>query len=472
MTSTDITHRPVSHQRASSPGTAGHDQSAHETLLRSKLPFPALLYLLSVVIPIGFNVGPLVMTTLRLFLLVLIIPLVIRLITGKYGRIFLTDILFILHIAWATVALAVNNPDQVVQQIGSVGIEFIGGYLVGRAYIRTREDFAAMCRALTVIVCCLFPFALVETETGRPLIVEYLSRIPGLTSVPIVTIEGRMGLERVQAVFAHPIHYGLFCSIAFSLAFVALKGTISPARRWVTSILIAGSGFLALSSGALLALLLQFFLIIWASALKKFEKRWWLLFIIFVITYIIIDIFSSRSPFRVFMSYATFSAHNAYWRSIILEWGINYNVLVNPIFGIGMNDWIRPWYMYSGSMDNFWLVMAVRYGIPGFFLLAFGYANSVFWIMRRNFEEDKTLTRFRRAWVFIVLGLSFTLSTVHIWTNIYSFVFFFFGSGMWLVSAHADNRGADEMTTMPTSGTLRYTRFSPTHHRNIFVHDL
>jgi hypothetical protein len=66
MTSTDITHRPVSHQRAASSGMAAHEQSAHETLLRSKLPFPALLYLLAVVIPIGFNAGPLVMTTLRL----------------------------------------------------------------------------------------------------------------------------------------------------------------------------------------------------------------------------------------------------------------------------------------------------------------------------------------------------------------------------------------------------------------------
>ena len=418
--------------------------------IAGKLPLPVWLYLLAVVIPIGFQAGPLAMTTLRLLLLVMIVPLMIQLLMGRYGKILITDILFVAHIGWAVVALAVNNPDQVVQQVGSVGMEFLGGYVMGRAYIRTPEAFAALCRALVLIVLCTVPLALHEALTGRPLLIEYLRRF-GLTATGIVTIEGRMGLERVQAVFAHPIHYGLFCSVAFSLAFVALQDMTGGVRRYVSSALIAGAGFLALSSGALLAISAQIALILWAAIFAKVTWRWWLLLGLFAVAYVIIDIFSNRTPIKVFMSYATFSAHNAYWRSIIFEWGMK-SVWIHPLYGIGMNDWVRPWYMHSGSMDNFWLVMAVRYGIPGFVPLALGFIIAIARIMRRDFAGDAMLILFRRAWVFTFLGLSFTMSTVHIWTNVYSFVFFMFGAGMWLITAKsgpASGLAKDAAQTLP-----------------------
>ena len=410
-----------------------------------RLPLPVWLYLLAVTIPIGFNAGPLAMTTLRLFLLVMTIPLMANLFAGKYGKVIVTDYFFLLHLIWAAVALAVNNPDKVVQQIGSVGIEFLGGYLIGRAFIRDTATFVALCKALVLLVCCTMPLALHETLTGRPILVEYLRRLPGLTSVGIVTIEGRMGLERVQANFAHPIHFGLFCSVAFSLSFVALRGLVSETRRFVMSAMIAGTGFLALSSGALLAIAAQMALITWAAIFASVKQRWWILVGLFALGYVVIDILSNRSPIKVFMSYATVSAHNAYWRAIIFEWGVA-NVLGSaekgitgsPIFGIGLNDWIRPHFMNSGSMDNFWLVMAVRYGVPGLLFLAVGYIYAIARIMRRNFEGNERLTLIRRAWVFTFLGLSFTLCTVHVWTNIYSFVFFMFGAGIWLIMIEAE----------------------------------
>lgn len=426
---TEVRAGPV---RAYMPAAAQALPQQTRVLLRnSTLPLPVVLYLLTVVVPISFNIGPLMMTSMRVLLLIMVLPLLGQLFLQRYGRILATDILFLLHILWATVALSVNNPNQVVQQMGSVGVEFIGGYLMGRAYIRTPAAFAALCRWLVFLVLCTLPFALYEAKTGRPLILEIL-RKTHLTNVAIVTIDGRMGLERVQAVFAHPIHYGLFCSVAFSLAFIALRDVTTTGWRYLSSILVAMCGFLALSSGALLAIVLQIALISWAAIFARLPWRWWLLVGHFVLAYIIIDIFSNRSPLRVFMSYATFSAHNAYWRSIIFEWGMK-NIWGSPIFGIGMNDWVRPWYMTSGSMDNFWLVMGVRYGIPGFLILAAGYAWAVFGLMRRDFEYDPMLARMRRAWVFTFLGLSFTMSTVHIWTNIYSFVFFMFGAGMWLL---------------------------------------
>lgn len=434
-----VTGRRSSPTRPSDPGGPEAEPAAGSgTLGKIRLPIPVVLYLLTVIIPISFKLGPLLMTSLRFFLLILIVPLLIRLLTGAYGKVLLTDILFIAHIGWAAVALSVNNPSQVVQQIGSVGIEFLGGYVVGRAYIRTGESFSALCRALVIIVLMTLPFALFEAVTSRPLIIELLRKIPGVNSVAIISIQGRMGLERVQGVFAHPIHYGLFCSLALSLAFVGLKDVSSTIWRYLSSVLIAMGAFLSLSSGALLAVVLQVSLISWSSVFASVKQRWWILLGLFALAYVVIDALSNRKPLDVFMTYATFSSHNAYWRGIIFEWGMK-SVWQHPLYGIGLKDWVRPVFMKSSSVDNFWLLMAMRYGIPGFAALAIGYIVATAQVMRRDFSADPMLTLFRRAWVFTFLGLSFTISTVHIWTNIYSFVFFMFGAGLWMITASNGN---------------------------------
>jgi hypothetical protein len=462
-------HRPPALSRISAETRARID----EGLMSGRLPWQVKLYLFCVAIPIWFNAGPLLMSSLRLYLMIMIIPVLIRLLMGAYGKLIATDWLFIAHTAWMAVALGVKSPEYVVSQVGSFGMEFLGGYAIGRAYVRTPEVFLALCRALALIVLCLVPFAIYETQTGRPLIIEWISRLPGLNSFEIVTTEGRFGLERVQGNFAHPIHFGLFCSVAFSLTFVALKGVVGNTRRWITATIVAATGFLGLSSGAWLAIILQVGLIAWATAFDRIRWRWWLLVGLFALAYVVIDIFSNRTPIRVFMSYATFSAHTAYWRGLIFEWGIA-NVLgstekgipASPLFGLGMGDWVRPYYMYSGSMDNFWLVMAVRFGVPGFLLIAVGYAIAITRIMRRDFTTDPVLTQIRRAWVFTFLGLTFTLCTVHVWSTIYSFVFFMFGAGIWLIMAQPSQSDMpttrdedDPAAMMMPRGRSTYSRF-------------
>lgn len=438
------------------------------TGILANLPLPVILYLLTVVVPIGFYAGPLFITTLRLLLLVMTIPLMLKVLMGHYGKVYLTDLLFVCHILWAAVSLTINNPSQMVEQVGSVGMELLGGYAIGRAFIRSQEQFIALCKALAIIVIFTFPFAIYEALTGHTIIIEFLRDLPGVTSVGIVRSDPRLGLERVQAVFAHAIHYGLFCSIALSLCFVGLKGTISTWKRFLMSIAIMASGFLALSSGALTAVAMQLAFILWFSIFRGFKQRWWLLVGLFILAYVTVDLLSNRSPLKVFMSYATFSAHNAYWRSIIFDWGLaniigstEKGIVGSPFIGIGLRDWVRPYYMYSGSMDNFWLVIGVRYGLPGLLLLAIGYFSVIFQVMRKNFDADENLLLLRRSWVFTFLGLTFTLCTVHVWTNIYSFIFFMFGTGLWFITATPNSTQETPETDEKQNGGShsRFTRF-------------
>lgn len=437
-----------------------------------KLALPVKLYLIAVILPVAFHAGPLYMNLLRTVVLIFVVPLLFGLVSGRYGKLFWSDFLFMGHLGWMAVALSIHNPSIVVQNVGSVGMEFIGGYLIARAYIRDRAQFTTLCIWLSFMAMAMLPIALFETLTGRPPVIELIRSIPGITSEAIVNIEERLGLERVQGVFAHPIHFGLFCSVAFSLTYVGLEGVYSQSRRLISSIVIGLCTFLALSSGAILAMVMQAILIGWFTIFRNYDKRWWLLFWLCVAAYIVIDLLSDRSPIRVFMSYATFSAHNAYWRGIIFEWGMmniignaENNIPASPWTGIGMNDWIRPHFMHSGSMDNFWLVLGVRFGLPGFALLAGGYLIALVIIARRKFDGDVQLLNLRRAWMFTFVGLSFTLSTVHVWTTIYSFVFFIFGAGIWMVwakpqtsqTAISDDGAADPA---PLETTSRYTRFS------------
>ncbi|SFJ74079.1 O-antigen ligase family protein [Jannaschia pohangensis] len=436
---------------------------------RARLHWLVVLYLLTVLVPMAVNVGSIHLTTLRILLLLTTLPMTVRMLAGHYGRVLPTDWLFLGHVIWLALALAVNNPDRVIQQAPSVGMEFLGGYVLARACIRTRADFIALCRFLILSVLLLLPFTLAEVRSGTPYLLETIGKLPGIQTLANVYADKRLGLERAQLVFAHPIHLGLYCSVVFSMAFVALKGVMGQKRRLLIGGLVAFAGFLALSSGAFLAIALQFGLIAWAVIFARIEWRWWLLFGMFVAAYLAIDILSTRSPIRVFMSYATFSSHTAYWRSIIFEWGMMniFGSAENDIpssiwFGLGLNDWVRPSYMYSGSMDNFWLVMGVRYGVPGFFFMAAGWIMHLRGLMTLKLGPDSPILHIRRACVFTFLGLSFTLATVHIWGNVFSFVMFVIGATAWLLQPGAADDGDVSPAPQPSGRKApTYTRFAP-----------
>lgn len=408
-----------------------------------------LLYLLAVILPIGFDVGTVAFTGLRLVLLLLFVPLLFKVYAFKVDRIYPIDVLFALHVLWMFVAIGVNNPNKVLQNASSVGLEFLGGYLLGRAYIRSAGDMFALIRALIALAVLSLFFAIPESLTSKAIIPDWIGRIPGLTTVGQTDIPQRMGLHRAQVYFAHPIHYGLFCSTAFALTLVGLRNVMSKGKRILFASLIGLGVFLSLSSGALLSVVLQLGLIVWSHVFRNNSNRWKLLLGLFAVLYVVIDLASNRTPLKVFMSYATFSAHNAYYRSIIFDWGMM-NVNSNPIFGLGLRDWIRPHYMGSGSVDNFWLVMAMRYGYPGFALIALGYLSALISVGRRKLSPGTAQADLRLAWMMMFVGLSFTLATVHVWTSVYSFVFFLLGSGMWLA-------GASDVaaSTMPSEALAR-----------------
>lgn len=417
-----------------------------------RLPWPVLVYLAATVLPIRYTIGPIQMTGLRTVLAIAIIPLAIALLRDRTHPARAIDILLVAFVAWVGLALSQSSPAQAIENAGATCLELLGGYMIARLYIRSASDFMRLIRALFVILLLVLPLAIYESWMGQPPLIQAIGAIPGVSSVAIVDIAPRLGLERVQAIFAHPIHFGLFASTLVSLGFIGLAGHASLTFRIACALLGASASFLALSSGAFLSVVLQVMLIIWCLAIGAHRGSWIALAALCALAYVMIDLASNRSPIRVFFSYATFSAHNAYWRGIIFEWGM-VNVWQNPVFGLGLRDWVRPAFMHSGSMDNFWLVIAVRYGIPGFLLLAAAY----FWGLAKVAFAPLAphLAAPRRAWLICFTGLTFTLCTVHIWTSVFSFVFFLFGAGFWLLADQSE-----ETAAKPRPRFLPYSRFA------------
>lgn len=440
------------------PSAIHPPHSADAGVEQEKLSILIKIFALTIVVPVGANLGGFFMSFNQMFLLIMMVPLGMKLLSGKLGWVWV-DWAVIAFVGWQAVSLSVNNPDRVVVQIGSTGIELLGGYFMARAYIRTPEQFVSLVKFLGLIIIVLMPFALYESVIGRPLILDTLRGI-GLRTENTNHNEARLGLRRAQVVFPHPILFGLYCTITFVLCFVALKHSVSKIWRWTLTCVAAAAGFLSLSSGALLAMLIQLFLIGWDVTFRRVKYRWIILLAVVVVAYLAVDISSNRSPIRLFMSYATFNAHNAFWRGIIFEWGIQ-NVWDNPIFGLGLRDWVRPAFMPSSSVDNMWLVLAMQNGIPGFLFVTSAYLWTIWRVARANLGDDLVLQSLRLAWVFCFIGLTFTLATVAIWKTLYCFVFFMLGTGIWMIYAKPRDRDAAAVKTPVTSARpqIRYTRF-------------
>ena len=437
MPDTSLTERHVP-PNAHAGAKQGRGRTSQEVQGRISVPWPLVIYFIAVLLPVRFWAGPLMLTGVRLVLLIAVLPLLVNLLRGRYGKLILPDFVLVAHLVWMLVSLLQTSPGLAVSQTGSLGAEFLGGYLMGRAFVRSHAQFLGTVRFLAFAILLFVPVAMFEMQTGDSPILRIFNALPGIQSYSLVNHDPRMGFERAQIVFEHPIHWGLFASSMFSLVWVGMTARLSVTVRALLAASVGFATFSSLSSGALMPLVLQCGLITWALLMRRVSQRWIIFASLAALAYVTIDLLSNRAPIQVFFSYATFSPHNAYWRSIIFDWGMS-NIFGSAergipaarLFGIGFADWVRPPYMFSGSMDNFWLVLGVRHGVPGFLTVAIPYAWMMVRVGRKALTEGTEVWYLRRAWMFTMLSLALTLATVHIWTTIYSYVFFLLGAGAW-----------------------------------------
>ena len=402
------------------------------SLMTFGVPIVVAVFFLAMMLPtpVSLNIGSLRLSAYRIVLIVIFFPMLLQLATGQRGRINIFDGLILAHCAW--VMLALINWGGVGQGIESGGIytvECAGAYLLGRLYIRSYEDFAEVAKGYVCLVLATLVFTVPEALTGIHILHDGISSAFGGPKAAF--IEPRMGLERTFGPFDHPILYGVFCASSFSLAyFVVAEKRLMNFSGMAKVAGVALAAFMSASGGPYLVLIMQGFVITWERVLGAIQGRWAALFSLFAMAYIAIDLFTTRTPFHVFVNHFTFSKQSAYNRILIFEFGTA-EVARHPVFGIGLGEWERPVWM-SDSMDNFWLATAVRYGLPALLLLVCLVLGLVWSIgQRKNIPAE--WKRARHAWAFTLFGITVAAATVHLWNALFVLFFFLIGAGVWLL---------------------------------------
>lgn len=433
-------------------------QSGHQTAAgaaeKSRHGLIIALLILSFVMPFFFFFIGLRLSAYRLYFLAATIPVLIQWAKGAAGPVRSPDILVLLAAMWAALALFANHGIGRWQFAGILVVETVVPYLFARVLIRDYVTFRTAVWWLFAIVLVLVPFALYENITGKPILLNIFGGV--FQVYADVNQEPRLGLERAQASMPHPILFGVFCSPVLALSWYVLSPEGAFFKQTQRSIIVSTAVFSSLSSGAFMGVMLQAFLIAWDEILKKIKSRWVIFAIIFGIIYTILELASNRNAFQIIATELTFSAGSAWNRIHIFNHAID-DIFRNPIFGIGLGEWTRPKWM-KPSVDNFWLLIALRYGIPALIFLGLAVIIASYQIIRAPLTG--LYARVRTGFLISFLSLSVSAFTVHLWDATYCLFMFLLGSGMWLIDARETPEGEGEQVQGTSARReIRYTRF-------------
>ncbi|MEM9267412.1 MAG: O-antigen ligase family protein [Pseudomonadota bacterium] len=414
--------------------------SVHQSGAQTRLSPLVVIFLVGVCVPLLFSLGGVVFNIIRLLTLIMFVPLFVGLYTGRYGGVKLPDWAMLFYTFWVAITLFKAHGASSVQLSASNTLEFMGSYMLARAYIRNLAQFVAMAKILGILVCLTLPLAVYEAMTGHPILLNYFNSLPFFYGLPPNYAEVRLGLERVQLTFDTAIHYGIFCALAIALTHMVWGGGLSVFGRYARTTIVSICCFLSLSSAPLIGMAMQFGLMSWDHIFKSIRQRWQLFGLMCLGLYVAVALSSSRPVINVFMTYMTFNATNAWWRLAAFEWGMK-TIWKYPIFGIGMNDWERAEWMFSPSVDNYWLATTMRNGIPAFLALVIVFGYTLYRVIRTDFNASEPHSIAKRAWCFAMGGLIFSLATVYMWGSTHALIYFFVGAGVWMTEPLAVGTG-------------------------------
>lgn len=388
-------------------------------------------FLISLFIPLIFSVSGLALDASRVLILLYMLPVTGLFLSGRGGPIRAEDMLLFAYVFWISLAFLVYGGFGMTEFIGISAAEMITPYLLARCFIRTEAQYTAMVRLLVVIIAVMACAAAIESTTGFRVFNRMFDVIGQTHSGIGVSYEQRLGLTRAGTVFQHPILYGVAMSLFFAIAINTPRAD-DPNRTGGArnGIIVVVAAFFSLSTGAWLSLVVQTGLMMWDRIFLAFKARWKTFMWLAAAGYVTIDLLSDRTPFEVFVSYATLNSQTGYWRILIFLYGMD-NIWANPIFGLGLGDWVRPGWMISSSVDNFWLLQAMRTGIPAFLLIALTYGLVLYRLARRRMPNERLRLQ-RNAYVYGLVGVAFSLCTVHVWGPVLYLLIFMLGAASWM----------------------------------------
>lgn len=323
-----------------------------------------LLYSLIIPAGISFSIGTVVLFPFRLLLLLSMPFVAMELVRGRVKWVW-ADTCVLLAALWIFGTLLLHRGlSNGIESGTREAVDFAMGYFVARAYIRSGNDVARLFKAFLpgfLLVAAILAF---ESISHRLVIYPFFAynvKYEGVLN------QYRLGLLRAWGPFPHPIHGGLFMATFLPLYFFS---EVQVQRRWA-GVLASLAGFFSISSAAILALMLTAALTMYAWLSARIFRRinWMYLLTPILATLALLEFVTQSGVMKLIIRYFSISPGTGYYRLLIWEYGTA-SVRANPWFGIGYNDYERIFWMRSGSVDNHWLGLAIRFGFPVSLFLA------------------------------------------------------------------------------------------------------
>lgn len=321
-----------------------------------------LIYTLFVPAGLIFHVGTLEFYISRVFLVVML-PFIIAQCIRARLHLRAADYLILATCSWMVISFIVNR--GIAEGLESGGrdlLDLLGTWFLVRGCIRSEEDFTRLLKlilpGLMLVAAALF----IESVTGS---FRILNAFPIPNSDGTSYNEYRLGLLRAFGPFSHAILAGLFMTSFVTLYGLGLR---QPTLRWL-GMAASLMGFFTLSSAAIANLVLHagFYGYRVITRVAGYRTEWRPLAIAVIAFVALLQMMSGNGAIAVIINNGALDPQTGYFRLAIWEFGTA-SVASRPVFGHGYQPYDRPAWMMSDSIDNHWLFIAIRYGLPAVIL--------------------------------------------------------------------------------------------------------
>ena len=334
--------------------------------------------------------------------------------------------------AWTALALFMTSDqtDAITSSVAQVTDTALA-YFFARAAFRTLRDVRIFLLLMLPGLAVMGGFLVLESVTHSHILQPFFSQFTGQPAA--LRSDERMGLMRAHGPFPHPILAGIFFASFLPLYW------LSGLRFWpfIIGIGAAITSFFTVSSAALLALAVGTGLVVynWLSE-RVVNLSWRMFFIVGGLVAFVLEFGTKAGAFSILMRFASLNSSSAYNRVLIWRYGTQ-NVEANPWFGIGFAEWERPSWM-KGSVDHYWLLQAIQFGIVPPLLIALACAIAIYKLAQRSSTSQPVDARFERGIAIAMAVFAFGVVSVAIWLS--AQVWFFMLLGITVSLGFAERR--------------------------------
>jgi hypothetical protein len=342
------------------------------------------------------------------------------------------DLLIIATVSWICLAMANSSPWETALTGSIAHLVDIGlAYFFARAALRSLRDLRMFLILLLPGLVLVGAALVLESVTKTHIIQGLFSQ---LTGRPIgYGSDFRLGLMRAQGPFPHPILAGIFFSSFLPIYWLA------GFKLWprLLGALAAVCSMFTISSAAILSLFATIVLLAYNWLGKRFANLSWSLFFGLTCLLLFAAEFGTQSGlFRLFARFASLNADSSYTRILIWEYGSR-NVARHPWFGIGYAEWERAAWMGT-SIDNYWMLLAVRFGVLPPLLIALAVVLGVVMVIRKSMTSVGADRDLERGLAIALAVMALGLISVALWLSAQVWLFMLLGLTVSLASVRTD----------------------------------